>query len=56
MALSKTDKNKDIMKYNYGTICLITQAGVSDSLLEIHRKNENGKKTYSKQPVDSWDI
>jgi hypothetical protein len=56
MAVSKTEKEITLMKSSHGTICLISQAGVSDYLLNLSKKRKNGEKIYSKQPIDSWSI
>lgn len=56
MALSKTDLDKKIMKEEHGTVCLITQAGEADRLMELARVREINKRIYLKQPLDSWEI
>ena len=53
MALTKTDINKEQMKKEHGTVCLITQAGQADKLLDLaHRRFLR----LAKQPTDAWDI
>jgi hypothetical protein len=56
MALSKTDINKEEMKSHHGTVCLITQAGQADRLLDLAYKREVNKNRLIKQPIDAWDI
>jgi hypothetical protein len=56
MAFSQTDKKASLMLSDHGTVCLISQAGLSDRLLDLARKKIAKEKIYFKQPIDSWDI
>lgn len=57
MALTKTvDKDERYMRENFGTVCLITEAGRADKLLELGHKRKVNKQRLVKQPLDAWDI
>lgn len=56
MANSKVDKNTGLMQENFGTTCLITEAGRADRLLELAHKRRVNQERYLKQPIDAWDI
>ena len=52
----QVDKDPSYMKKEYGTVCLITESGRADRLLELaHRRRLNQEK-YVHSPIDSWDI
>lgn len=50
------DKDLKHMQNQYGTVCLITEPGRADRLMEISRKRKLAEKVLLKGPVDSWDI
>lgn len=56
MAISKVDKNINLMKESNGTVCLITEAGRADRLLSLARKRHIKEAVLAKQPKDAWDI
>jgi hypothetical protein len=55
MELKQVDKNKEIMYRENGTVCLITETGVTDKLLDRARKIMNNKRLLIESP-DSWNI
>jgi hypothetical protein len=56
MALTKTDLNRKEMKSEHGTVCLITQAGRADELLDLAHRRIVNETRLVKQPLDAWDI
>jgi hypothetical protein len=56
MALTKTELNPESMRSDHGTVCLISQAGVADKLLELSRKKIIREKVFINQPRDDWEI
>jgi hypothetical protein len=52
----KVDKDSDYMKREYGTVCLITEAGKADRLLELAHKRRVNQERYARAPIDAWDI
>lgn len=50
------DKDPKHMQNQYGTVCLITEPGRADRLMEVSRKRKLAEKVLLKGPVDSWDI
>jgi hypothetical protein len=44
------------MKREYGTVCLITETGRADQLLELAHKRRVNQERYVHSPLDAWDI
>lgn len=40
----------------YGTVCLVTETGRTDQLLELAHRRRVNKERYVHGPIDAWDI
>lgn len=44
------------MRKEHGTVCLITETGRADQLLELAHKRRVNQERYVHSPLDAWDI
>ena len=54
--IKQVDKDTGYMYREYGTVCLVTETGRSDRLLELSRQRRINRERYFHSPLDSWDI
>lgn len=52
----QVDKDTEYMHRTHGTVCLISETGKADRLLDLAHKRRVNKDRYVKQPLDAWDI
>lgn len=52
----KVDKDVSHMRNEHGTVCLITETGKADRLLELAHKRRINQERYARTPIDAWDI
>ena len=52
----KVDKDTNYMRKEHGTVCLITEPGRADRLLELAHKRRINRERYVHGPIDAWDI
>lgn len=53
---NKVDKDTNYMRKEHGTVCLITETGRADRLLELSHKRRMNRERYVHSPLDAWDI
>jgi hypothetical protein len=44
------------MYREYGTVCLVTEPGRADRLLELAHQRLVNRERYVHSPIDAWDI
>lgn len=44
------------MRETFGTVCLITETGESDRILDLVKKRTINKRRFFEPPMDAWDI
>jgi tRNA1(Val) A37 N6-methylase TrmN6 len=54
--IKQVDKDTRYMLREHGTVCLITEPGRADRLLELAHKRRVNQACYLHSPIDSWDI
>lgn len=52
----QVDKDPSYMREKHGTVCLITEPGRADQLLELAHKRRINQERFSYGPIDAWDI
>lgn len=54
--IKRVDKDETFMRREHGTVCLITEPGKTDRLLELAHKRRVNREKFVRGPVDAWDI
>lgn len=54
--IKQVDKDRDYMRETFGTVCLITETGESDRILNLVKKRTINKRRFFEPPMDAWDI
>lgn len=54
--IKQVDKDTGHMYREHGTVCLATEPGRADHLLELSRQRRINRERYVHSPLDSWDI
>lgn len=54
--IKQVDKDETFMRREHGTVCLITETGRADRLLELSHKRRVNQFRLIHSPIDSWDI
>lgn len=54
--IKQVDKDEAFMQREHGTMCLITEPGQADRLLELAHKRRVNRERYAHGPIDAWDI
>jgi hypothetical protein len=44
------------MMSEHGTVCLVTEPGKADRLLELAHRRRVNRERYVHEPIDAWDI
>lgn len=52
----RVDKDPIYMREQHGTVCLITEPGRADRLLELAHKRRVNQERFVRGPIDAWDI
>lgn len=52
----QVDKDPAFMVKEHGTVCLVTEAGKADQLLDLAHKRRVNRERFVNSPIDSWDI
>lgn len=52
----RVDKDESYMREVFGTVCLITETGRADRLLDLGHKRRVNKERFVDAPLDAWDI
>lgn len=53
---NKVDKDTSYMRNEHGTVCLITETGRADQLLELAHRRRVNRERYVRGPIDAWEI
>jgi hypothetical protein len=53
---NQVDKDESFMRREHGTVCLITEPGRADQLLELVHKRRVNRERFVRGPIDAWDI
>lgn len=54
--IKQVDKDTGYMYREYGTVCLVTEPGRADRLLELAHQRLVNRERYVHSPIDAWDI
>lgn len=54
--IKQVDKDKGYMRETFGTVCLITETGEADRILDLAKKRSISKRRFPELPMDAWDI
>jgi hypothetical protein len=54
--IKQVDKDTGYMYREYGTVCLVTERGRADHLLELAHQRRVNQERYVREPIDAWDI
>ena len=54
--IKRVDKDESFMRREHGTVCLITEPGRADRLLELAHKRRVNQERFVRGPIDAWDI
>ena len=54
--IKQVDKDTGHMYREHGTVCLVTETGRSDRLLDLAHQRLINHACYVNSPIDAWDI
>lgn len=54
--IKQVDKDTRYMYREHGTVCLVTEPGRADHLLELAHQRRVNRERYVRGPIDAWDI
>jgi hypothetical protein len=54
--IKQVDKDTRYMYREHGTVCLVTEPGRTDHLLELAHQRRVKREQSVRGPIDAWDI
>lgn len=54
--IKQVDKDTEHMYREHGTVCLVTEPGRTDRLLDLAHQRRVKQERYVRSPLDAWDI